>query len=67
MADIPLKIVRAMKGLQDWCYSVKCSRCPNCKSCTLGDALYSRSDYQLITDADIRRAEDRERQINLWG
>lgn len=67
MADIPLKIVRVMKDLQDWCYSVRCSRCPNKKTCTLGDTLYSRSDYQKLTDADIKRAEDRERQMSLWG
>lgn len=66
MADIPLRIVKSMKDLQDWCYSTRCNKCPNCKECTLGDTLYSRSDYQMITDDDIKRAEVKKCQINLW-
>ena len=66
----PSRILKAMKGLQDWCYSVRCSECPNVSKCRLGDELYSHTDYRLISDRDIARAEKREpkaTQMSLFG
>jgi hypothetical protein len=70
MADIPLRIAKAMQGLQNWCYSVRCNECDMCSQCRLGDMLYSRTDYRFVTDKDIMRLEKREprtMQINLFG
>lgn len=66
----PLKIVRAMASLQKWCYSVRCCDCPNVSKCRLGDDLYSRTDYYLISDKDIAKAEKRVpkiTQLDLFG
>lgn len=70
MGCVPSRIAKAMKDLQKWCYSVRCDECDMCQSCTLGDTLYSRTDYRFVSDKDIRRLEKREpkiTQIDLFG
>lgn len=66
----PSRILKAMRSLQEYCYSVRCSECPNLHQCHLGDELYSHTDYRLISDRDIARAEKREpkaTQMSLFG